>query len=171
MSTRGTRFVLESLVSQGMVSVLGQPRSQLYCVAVQHPLANAVKMLFQHERSRWESVQDALRQALAARQDVRSVWLYGSVARGEDAPHSDVDVVLVMDENAVEASHQVRDAVQALGDMLSLHFSAVILTPAELAAIRKDDPWWTEVMRDAKVLKGLGPAMEIDRCARSALPA
>jgi len=171
LSTRGTRFVLDSLVSQGMVSVLGQPRSQLYSVALQHPLADAVTALFQHERSRWESVQDALQQALASRHEVRSVWLYGSVARGEDGPHSDVDVVIVMNDSGIEASHQVRDAVQALGDTLSLHFSAVVLTPEELAAIHKDDPWWTDVMRDAKVLKGLGPAREIARCARSAQPA
>ena len=171
LSTRGTRFVLDSLVSQAAVSVLGQPRSQLYCVAMQHPLADALKALFQQERSRWENAQVALRQALTSRREVRSAWLYGSVARGEDGPRSDVDVVLVMNEDGIEASHRVRDAVQALGDTLSLHLSVAVLTPEELAAVRKDDPWWTEVMRDAKVLKGLSPAKEIARCARSVQPA
>ena len=171
LTTRGARFVLESLVSQGMVSVLGQARSQLYCVASQHPLADAVKTLFQQERSRWEGVQEALRQNLASWRAVRSAWLYGSVARGEDGPRSDVDIVLVVNKDSVETAHQVRDSVQALGDTLGLHFSAVILTPRELAAIRKDDPWWAEVERDARILKGLGPARELDRCTRSALPA
>ena len=168
LSTRGTRFVLESLVSQGMVHVLGQPRSQLYSVAPLHPLADSLKTLFEHERRRWESVQDALRQALASWREVRSAWLYGSVARGEDGPRSDVDVLLVMNENGVEASRRVRDAVQALGDKLSLHISAVVLTPEELTAVRQDDPWWTDVIRDAKVLKGLSPAKEATRCTRSA---
>lgn len=171
LSTRGTRFVLESLVSQGMVSVLGQPRSQLYCVAHAHPLADALSTLFEQERSRWESVQLALRQALASWREVRSAWLYGSVARGVDGPQSDVDVLLVTNENGINASHNVRDAVQALGDTLGLPISAVVLTPEELAAIHKDDPWWTDVVRDAKVLKGLSPAKEAARCARSAQPA
>lgn len=171
LTTRGTRFVLESLVSQGMVSVLGQARSQLYCVAPRHPLADAVKTLFEQERGWWEGVQEALRQALASRREVRSAWLYGSVARGEDGPRSDVDIALVVSQDDVEVSHQVRDAVQALGDTLSLHFSAVVFTPAELAAIRKDDPWWADVVRDAKVLKGLSPAGERDRCMRAASPA
>lgn len=170
LSTRGTRFVLESLVSQGMVSVLGQPRSQLYSVAQQHPLAGALNALFQHERGRWETVQDALRQALASWKEVRSGWLYGSVARGEDGPHSDVDVLLVMKENGIEASNRVRDAVQALGDTLSMHFSTVILTPEELAATHEGGPWWSDVVRDAKVLKGLSPAKEFARCAHSARP-
>ncbi len=168
LSTRGTRFVLESLVSQGIVSVLGQPRSQLYCVAPQHPMADAVKALFQHERSRLENAQEALRQALASWKEVRSAWLYGSVARGEDGPHSDVDILLVMKEDDVDASHRIRDAVQALGDTLSMHFSAVVLTPAELVAARNDGPWWTDVMRDARVLKGLSPVKEMAACARSA---
>lgn len=171
MSTKGARFVLESLVSQGMVSVLGQPRSQLYRVASQHPMTHALKALFQHERSRWESVQQTLREAFASWSEVRAVWLYGSVARGEDRPNSDVDIALVLEEDGVEGSHRVRDAVQALGDSLSLHFSAVVFSPAELAAIRPDDAWWSDVMRDAKVLKGLGPAQEMARQARSGHPA
>lgn len=171
LSTRGTRFVLDSLVAQGMVSVLGQPRSQLYSVALHHPLADAVKVLFQHEHSRWESVHAALRQALASWPEVRSAWLYGSVARGEDGPSSDVDLLLVVNEQGIDASHRVRGAVQTLGDTLGLHFSAVLLTPEELAAMHKDERWWTDLMRDAKVLKGLSPSKEIARSARSAQPA
>ncbi len=70
LTMRGTRFVLESLVSQGMVGVFGQPRSQLYYVVPQHPLVDAVTVLFQQERSRWEGVQEAFRQALASRREI-----------------------------------------------------------------------------------------------------
>lgn len=158
LSTRGTRFVLESLVSQGMVSALGQARSQLYTLAQQHPLAGAVQALFQSERTRWDDLQQALRQALMSWPEVSSAWLYGSVARGEDGPRSDVDILLLMKEDGVDAAHRIRDAVQHLGDTLSLHFSAVLLTPDELAALAKDDPWWIGVVKDAKVLKGQSPA-------------
>lgn len=157
LTTRGTRFVLDSLVSQGMVSVLGQPRSQLYTVAARHPLAAALKALFDQEGALWVALQDALREGLASQKDIRSAWLYGSVARGEDEPRSDVDVVLVLNDGSLEAAHRVRDAVQALGDRLNVHFSAVVLTSAELAHLPEDDPWWSNVRRDAKVLKGGSP--------------
>ncbi|MGE0796747.1 MAG: nucleotidyltransferase domain-containing protein [Lautropia sp.] len=165
LSPRGTRFVLDSLVSQGMVRALGQARSQLYSIVQQHPLADAVTALFQQERGRWEDGMDALREAFKSRRDVRSAWLYGSVARGEDKPHSDVDLVVVVNENSLEVSQRVRDALLALGDTLSLHFSVVVLTPEELAALREDDPWWADVIRDAKVLKGHRPAKELARRA------
>ena len=171
LTTRGVRLILDSLVSQGMVQVLGQPRSQLYCVALVHPLADALKALFEHERSRWESFQAALRQALASWREVRSAWLYGSVARGEDRPGSDVDILLVVEQSGLEASHRVRDAVQALGDQLGVHFSAVVLTPDELAAVKPDDAWWADLKRDAKLLKGVSPAKEAARTSRAAQPA
>lgn len=168
LTTRGTRFVLDSLVSQGMVGVLGQPRSQLYTVAARHPLAAALKALFDQEGALWVALQDALREGLASQKDIRSAWLYGSVARGEDEPRSDVDVVLVLNDGSLDAAHRVRNAVQALGDRLNVHFSAVVLTPAELAHLPEDDPWWSNVRRDAKVLKGGSPGQEAARHARSA---
>ena len=171
LSTRGTRFVLESLVSQGMVSVLGQPRSQLYSLVREHPLADGLMALFQQERNRWESVMDALREGFASQKRVRSVWLHGSVARGEDKPHSDVDLVVVIGENSVRTAHRVREEARALGDRLGLHLSTVVLTPGEMAALRKDDPWWTNVVREARILKGFTPATELTRCSRIVQPA
>jgi predicted nucleotidyltransferase len=170
LTTRGTRLVLDSLVSQGIVSVLGQPRSQVFTVATQHPLAPALKDLFEQERVRWEALQKGLRAGLASQKEVRSAWLYGSVARGEDEPRSDVDLALVVNEDTLDVRHRVRDEVQAMGDRLDVNISAVVLTPAELAKLSEGDSWWADVMRDGKVLKGLAPGKEAMRCARAAQP-
>lgn len=170
LTTRGARLVLDSLVSQGMVSVLGQPRSQLFTVAAQHPLAEALQTLFERERIRWDVLQDAWREGLAGERDIRSAWLYGSVARGDDAPRSDVDVALVVNEDSLDVKHRVRDAVQALGDRLNVHFSTVVLTPADVAALPPGDPWWSSILSEAKILKGVSPGKEAARCARAAQP-
>lgn len=167
LTKRGVRFVLDSLVSQGMVSVLGQPRSQLFTAAARHPLAPALQALFEHERARWLALQDGLHESLVAQEHIRAAWLYGSVARGEDEPGSDVDILLVVNDGTLDAAQRVRDDVQALGDKLNLHFSAVVLTRAELARLPHDDPWWLNVTSDAKVLKGGSPGQE-QRAARHA---
>jgi len=169
LTRRGTRFVLSSLASQGMVRVLGQPRSQLYDVDCRHRLALAVKSLFEHERANWEALQQALRDELAALKDVRSAWLYGSVASGEDGPGSDVDVALVVAEDDSNAADRVRDAILAIGDRLSLHLSSVVLTPRELVSRATDDRWWNDLEQSAKVLKGLSPNKEASRCRAEAV--
>ena len=168
LTTRGVRHVLNSLVSQRAVRVLGQPGAQLFVAAMEHPLLPAVGLLFEQERARWESLQKELREGLAAQKHIRSAWLYGSVSRGEDEPRSDVDLALAVDKGTLDVTQHVRDAVQTLGDKLGVALSAVVLTPADLARLAPDDPWWTEVVRDAKVLKGVAPAKEAARANKAA---
>jgi hypothetical protein len=69
-----------------------------------------------------------------------------------------MDIALVLADDSVDASHPVRDAMQVLGDRLGVHISPVVLTPSEVAKLPPDDLWWSEVRRDAKVLKGAAPA-------------
>ena len=119
----------------------------------------------------WQQLQEQLRDGLAAERTIRSAWLYGSVARGTDEPQSDLDLALVLADDSVDASRQVRDAVQALGDRLGARISPVVLTSLELSKLSPSDQWWSEVSRDAKVLKGVSPAKEAARCAKAAQPA
>jgi len=168
LSKRGARDVLESLVAQRAVAVLGPARGQLFAAAVEQPVVAALRQLFEVERAHWESLQVKLREGLACEKHIRSAWLYGSVAHGTDGPRSDLDLALAVEENAVEVSHQVRDAVQALGDTLGVHISPVVLTPHDLAKLAPTDAWWADVVRDAKVLKGMTPAKEAARCAKAA---
>lgn len=170
LTTRGTRLVLDSLVSQGIVGVLGQPRSQLFTLAAAHPMAAALQALFAGERAHWEALQEGLRQGFAAERAVRSAWLYGSLARGEDEPRSDVDLALIVSAEEPTLVQQARDAAQALGDKLSLQLSVTVLTPGDVARLPPNDAWWTGLTRDSKVLKGLSPSGEAARCNRQVLP-
>ncbi len=168
LTPQGTRLVLDSLVAQGLVGVLGQARSQLFTVVPQHPMAAALQALFQHEQARWSELQDALRSTLEADRQVRSAWLYGSVARGEDEPRSDVDLALVMSRASPQSVEAVRESLRALGDRHFVHFCVVALAPADVAKLPPDDRWWSALSRDARVLKGLSPQAEAARCTRAA---
>jgi predicted nucleotidyltransferase len=170
MSSRGVRYVLDSLVSQRAVRVLGQPRAQLFAAAAEHPLLAAAAVLFEQERNRWESLQTELREGLAAHSHIRSAWLYGSVSRGEDEPRSDLDLAVAVDDDALDVTQHVRDAVQELGDRLGVAIAMVVLTPADVVRIAQDDRWWAEMVQDARVLKGVAPGREAARAMKAATP-
>jgi predicted nucleotidyltransferase len=171
MTARGVRNTLDALIGQGAVKVLGSASVRLFAPAMDQPLVSALAQLFEAERQQWRQLQDQLHDGLAAEKHVRSAWLYGSVARATDEPRSDMDIALVLDEDSLDASRQVRDAVQGLGDRLGVRVSPVVLMPTELARLSPSDPWWSELSRDAKVLKGVSPAKEAARCAKAEQPA
>ena len=170
LTRQGVRLVLQGLEAQGLVTALGLPRSQLFSVVSAHPFAAALMTIFEQERNRWVVLNQTLRDTLQANPRVRSAWLYGSVARGEDAPLSDIDIAIVTQDDDTGIADEVRKAFQALEDRLNVHFSVVTLTPAEAARPRPDDRWWSELTRDAKLLKGVGPQQEALRCSRMAQP-
>lgn len=45
-------------------------------------------------------IQRAVAALVARRDDVREVWLFGSLARGSATPRSDADLLIVVDEDA-----------------------------------------------------------------------
>ncbi|HEX9639158.1 MAG TPA: nucleotidyltransferase domain-containing protein [Acidobacteriota bacterium] len=51
-----------------------------------------------------ERVQKRLREALLPREEILEAYLFGSLARGDHQPHSDVDVALYVDTSRVPAS-------------------------------------------------------------------
>jgi predicted nucleotidyltransferase len=169
LTSRGARMVLDGLIAQGIVRVLGSSGVQLFVIAADHPLAPALGKLFEAEREIWEAFHQGLVKGLAALPKVRSAWLYGSVARGEDAPRSDIDLAVVMNSDDLDCAALVRDDIQNLSDALHVPVSAVVLRPSDIAGMPAHDRWWGEVVRDARIVKGVGPEQEAARCA--AVPA
>ena len=157
LTPQGVRLVLDELVGQGAVAALGQGRSRLYSIDSAHPLAPVLKALFAAEHGRWEGLLARLREGLNAFEQVDAAWLYGSVARGADGPASDVDLALVVHGAAGEAAEAVRERLRPLEDELRVAFSVVALSHADVLERATNDPWWSELERDAKVLKGGTP--------------
>ena len=157
LSPRGARLVLESLQDQQIVKVHGSGRAQLYVLNEAHPLADPLSALFEQEQRRWEGLLATLRAKLAEEGSaVRAAWLYGSVSRGEDTPSSDVDVAAVVKSPAV--GDRLRESLMALEDEQHVRISLTALTPKELAVLPATDRWWSDVVRDARVLVGPPPA-------------
>lgn len=155
-SPQGVRLILDTLARQQVVKVHGSGRAQLYALNESHPFASALVTLFEEEQHRWERLLSTIRETLGKRGTaVRAAWLYGSVARAEDTARSDLDIALLVSSR--EVADQVREDLMPLEDEQQLRISLTALTPKELAALPDDDRWWSDVVRDARILKGSAP--------------
>jgi predicted nucleotidyltransferase len=149
MTLPGVLKILDNLVAQGAVEVHGSGRSRVFS-AIKSAQIEDLKVAFMHERTEWERFLGVLRTTFAKRRDVLAAWLYGSVARGDDGPDSDVDLaILVKDESAAD---RVRDSLHELERSLRAHFSIMALTPKDLQ--RVEPTLWAAIVRDGRTLKG-----------------
>jgi predicted nucleotidyltransferase len=161
LTPQGARLVLDVLASQSIVSVKGSARTQLFELAAIHPFRDPILALFKAEAATWEDLVARLRERLKNRPSVHAAWLYGSVARGEDTPASDIDVALLV--SSAEVGDKVREAIMPIENELKVHVSITALTAQDLAGLRDGDKWWSDVVRDSRVLKGGRPEIEMKK--------
>jgi predicted nucleotidyltransferase len=169
LTPQGVRLTLSSLAGQQIVTLLGSSRSQLFEINARHPLAPALKSLFNEERCHWELIMQTLQMIFLEFSNVEAAWYYGSVARAEDGPASDLDIAIVVADGSVDDTvGSVRLALQQLEDSSALGCSVVGVALDDVPALARDNAWWKEVSRDAKVIKGLPPERLATRIKRAA---
>jgi predicted nucleotidyltransferase len=166
LSPQHVRLVLAHLAKSGVVEALGLGRARLYRARLDHPLAKPLEALFRAEDERFVTLRTAIREAAgAARPGPVAVWLYGSVARGDDTPESDLDLAIVAEEGCLDAVvAQMRESLRDRAEELSISLSIVGATPADVRRADTGDPWWQGVVRDAIPIVGPAPrALLVDR--------
>lgn len=169
LTPQGVRLTLSSLAGQQIVTLLGSSRSQLFEINTRHPLAPALKSLFIEERCHWELIMQTLQTIFREFSNVEAAWYYGSVARAEDGPASDLDIAIVVTNGSVDDTvGAVRLALQQLEDSSSVGCSVVGVALDNVPALASENAWWKEVSRDAKVIKGLPPERLAARIKRAA---
>jgi len=153
---------LESLVASGIVATAGTGRSVLYHLASDHPLSAVMSALFEAEERRFQSILDSIRSAAHAAGGGRgqvALWLYGSVARGDDHAGSDLDLVLVAEPDALpQLASALRDALTIPAERMGFTPSLVAVDTSDVLRLAaQQDPWWTAVSTDAFPLIGARP--------------
>ncbi|MER8748069.1 nucleotidyltransferase domain-containing protein [Mesorhizobium sp. M1050] len=154
------RAALEKLEASGIVAKVGSGRVHLYRARIEHPLASSLEGLFEAEEVRFASLCEAIRSAASDwSPGVTAVWIYGSVARGEDRPDSDLDIVVVAESGILEGMlAAMRDALVEPGELFGFSPSVVGLAREDIVRLsRLRDPWWQSVAADAIVLVGARP--------------
>lgn len=103
-------------------------------------------------QSLWKEIATRLQRAVPEVSDVR---LFGSQARGDARPDSDVDLLLILPQSADrnDVLLRARKSLRHLG----VGFDLLLLTPAEWARLQEDQSWLSrELVREARRLDAVG---------------
>ena len=148
-STAGVRKALNRLVAQGLVARRGDGVAYLYELNRNHLLAAPVLEIAR--------ARETLRERVAAH---ASAWphpplllaLFGSAARGQMHPHSDLDVLAVTDDEDDRWLDDLGNLCDAMTSWTGNDARPLVLTPDELTSAH--DAVVVEIGRDALVLFG-----------------
>jgi predicted nucleotidyltransferase len=138
----------------------GTGKVRLYRINQRHPLAAPLDALFGAEEVRYARIREAVSSAASeVKPAVLAAWIYGSVARGEDRPGSDLDMAIIARPEEIEpALHRIRKALAVSGEEPGFVPSVVGLSPDDITRLSsKRDPWWASVAAVAQVVLGAHP--------------
>jgi predicted nucleotidyltransferase len=158
LSRESVRLGLVALETLGIVVASGSGHSRLYRFDDSHYLALALAALFKAESNRFTAILDAVRQS-AAQRPVFSLFVYGSAARGDDGPDSDLDIGLIARaDDLAQVVEGLREALRDPAERLVFLPNVVGLDFDDVRRLARDkDPWWENVKQDAIVLAGSRP--------------
>ena len=96
------------------------------------------------------ALQAAAESALEEHGELLGVWLFGSRAREDVGPRSDVDLFLLATRVAPRMMDRVLDYQELLGQ-IQAPVDLIVLTPTELDELHQE-PFYRQLLRDAKPL-------------------
>jgi len=128
----------------------------LYAVRSGFTLEAPLRALFEAESERpdhlYEIVSEAIH-GMSAAEEVRGVILFGSAARGEARPDSDVDLLVTIrnEEGMGRAEDAMRQAEEQAAERLGLRLSPYIITVPRLRERhRAGDPLMLSIEREGR---------------------
>lgn len=148
---------LEELAAAGIVSQERATAQHLFTFERRHYLAPVIEKLFEAEREFTSAIFGRIREMLEGLASIESAVVFGSAARGEAGPQSDVDLLVVV--RGHDAREGVRLALAERSPRLEVDFgvrlSPVVLTRMQLRQqVQEEDPFIAEVRRDARHVMG-----------------
>jgi|SRR5579859_6410120 len=169
VAVQNVRTIVDSLVNFRILREIGSGRSRVFRIVDGHPLVPSIKALFEAEERRFRAVLQVVREAAANyAKDVLAVWLYGSVARAEDGPRSDLDIVVVTAPEHLDRVVQgLREQLRAAEESYVFTASVVgIDTDDVLRLNSQQDGWWLDMIADALPLAGPAPQTLVAKLQR-----
>ncbi len=149
---------LDELVDVGIATRTQGTAQHWYAAHRGHFLAPPLEALFQREAAALDRLLDTLRGGFDCIESVVAAYVIGSVARGENRPDSDLDLLVILDGQGA-AARQVRQKLHALGEEISapggMRPSFTVLAASQLEARHASgDRFAREAVRDARWIWG-----------------
>lgn len=156
ISHQGIR-ALDELVEMGVVARQAAAGQHLYRFNRDSSLAPVLERLFGSERERTSLLFARLAEAIGDDRMVAAAVVFGSSARGDAQPDSDLDI-LVVTENTATAELVHARLVEA-ADRVEREFGAVlspvVITLRQAQRLHEDrDPFISEVLREGRLIRG-----------------
>jgi predicted nucleotidyltransferase len=159
LSHVSTAAVLDGLVACGAVSETTAGRSRVHWLNRNSLIVRDIVLpALAAETAQPQALLSAVREALPA--GVYSAVLYGSYARGDQTPLSDLDILLVYSsKDSVESESDALDSIAGeLGRRLGVHVSVLAYSLEEaLTLVERRGTMMDGVMADGIVLAGVPP--------------
>ena len=157
---RSARVALDELVALGLVARVEGGRDFLVTLNQQHHLAPGLRQLFLAESLYFAELRQRLLQAATSGSrpaKLRSLVLFGSVARGEDTPDSDLDLMVIAEDDAtcVRVLDRIAEGTTALRATHGCRVRGIGYTLAEARRRwRRREAPLPGIVRDGIVLLG-----------------
>lgn len=159
-SKSGMQTALDALTALGIIERDETRRIQFFRINRGHDLVPPLTALFEAESRRIVELQEAVKRILeegAVREHTLSIILFGSNARGDALPSSDLDLLAVAErESQAERVLEVLiDAIPGLQRRFGFRVSPLVLDKARVRERYRDgDPLMKNVLSDGRRLYG-----------------
>lgn len=164
---RGMPGILRALESAGVITYSGRGRSRQVQLNGQHPLTWTVRNLFHAESSRWDQIQQQLRQLWSApTPNLVAVWIEGPVAEGTDR-FEDPIVVTVLTDGLGSSEERERIRTQCNGIQYTHHVTIALRYHQRADLLRFTAERWA-ALKNGISLYGPAPADLMPLPARTA---
>jgi predicted nucleotidyltransferase len=156
-SQAATQRVLDRLVEHGLVLRQEAGRARVYTLNLNHVAAEPVLKLATLRAALFTPIDEKLDQW---RPQPLHASVFGSAARGDGGPNSDVDIFLVrprsVDEDDIDWRSSVEDLAKAVFEWTGNHAGIAEVSEEELKRLRREQPEIVHRLRaDAVELAGI----------------
>lgn len=150
------RSVLQNLSRQGLLKMVSVGRAYLYSLNREHFLVGKVLPILEAEGNFPTIFGAWIMERLSL--EPLSIILFGSIARNEERPDSDIDLLFVFKKIASEGN-LLREIQESLADTPQIFGNRIapILTKPEAfsKAIKKRDPFFLQILKEGIVIAGI----------------
>lgn len=160
-SMSGAGRALRDLTDLGIVTRARAGGTYIYSLNRKHVLTHSLSGLFRAEERQFDTLREILHAALHSATPERmvlSVVLFGSLARGEAKPDSDVDLlVVVRQEGAINAIREaLLQADREMRERLGMRGSPYVITRDRAKTrVADGDPLMSAVLSEGRTVLGM----------------